>query len=63
MIAARVNEKCIGCGLCTSLAASVFRMTDQGTAEAKPQIEPGEEDAVKEAAESCPADAIDLRRA
>ena len=53
----RVNENCIGCGMCVSLCPEVFSMGDMGTAEAK------DEDttlaSANEAKESCPVDAIE----
>ncbi len=57
---AHVNHNCIGCGLCTSLCAGVFTMTDEGVAAARDEISPDQKDAVREAAESCPVDAIEL---
>ena len=57
---AHVNDACIGCGLCTNICASVFMMTDEGVAAAKDEIYPEEEDQTREAAESCPVNAIEL---
>ena len=61
-------KKCIGCGLCTSIAEECFRINDQGKAEAIENcVEnkgcetcdcPGCDDKIKEAAESCPVQAI-----
>jgi len=49
--------KCIGCGLCASIAAKAFNLNDKGEAEV---VEPVEEDEAKiqEAKESCPVEAI-----
>ena len=49
-------DKCIGCGLCPSIAGTVFEMTDAGVAQAMSREEPPE---AQEAMESCPAAAID----
>ena len=58
---AHVNGNCIGCGLCPSICPDVFTMTDEGTAAAKEgAVPPGWEDQVREAADSCPVDAIEL---
>ena len=35
---AHVNDACIGCGLCTGISPSVFKMTDEGVAAAKDEI-------------------------
>ena len=54
-----VNETCIGCGLCTELCPEVFKITEEGVAEAAEQEVPGAEETAKEARESCPAGAIE----
>ena len=56
-----VNEKCIGCGLCTSICPDISQMTDAGVAEAKGDDVEGEEtrSAALEAKDSCPVDAIE----
>lgn len=50
--------KCIGCGLCASIAAKAFKLNDKGKAEV---LEPvGESEAkIQEARESCPVGAIE----
>lgn len=55
--------KCIGCGLCLSIAEDCFRINDQGKAEAVEGCEGDEgckgcEEKIKEATESCPVQAI-----
>ena len=55
-----VNETCVGCGLCTSMCPGVFTMTDEGVAAARDEIFPEQEAQAREAAESCPASAIEL---
>ncbi len=55
-----VNENCIGCGLCTNICKDVFTMADTGVAVAINSDVPAEDkDKAKEAAESCPVDAIE----
>ena len=49
------KEKCIGCGLCASTCGEVFEMGDDGKAKVKAQKDLP---CVKEAAESCPVNAI-----
>lgn len=56
-----VNANCVGCGLCPNLAPSVFLMTREGVAAAKDAIYPEEEALCREAAESCPAGAIEIK--
>ncbi len=57
---AHVNENCIGCGLCVGICPEVFSMTDSKTAKANDTIPPEQENAVHEAADSCPVDAIEV---
>jgi len=49
------KEKCIGCGLCTSLCQEVFVMGKDGKASVKAQKDVS---CVKEAMDSCPVNAI-----
>ena len=55
-----VNEACVGCGLCASMCPGVFTMTDEGVAAARDEIFPEQEAQAREAAESCPAGAIEI---
>lgn len=56
-----VAEKCIGCALCTSICPDVFEMNDEDKAFAKNENVPaGLEDEVKEAAQDCPTEAIEV---
>ena len=58
---AYVDENCIGCGACASICPEVFRMNDEGLAEAYVDPVPSEhEEGAQEAADSCPVDAIHL---
>ncbi len=55
----KVNENCQGCTLCTVTCPEVFQMNDNGVAEAvSEEVPAGQEAAVEEAANSCPAAAI-----
>ena len=56
----RVNENCIGCGLCAGICPEVFSMTDEGVAKAIETEVPAEaEAAAVEAKDSCPVGAIE----
>ncbi|MEK6757915.1 MAG: ferredoxin [Nanoarchaeota archaeon] len=56
-MAIKVNkEKCIGCGLCSSICEEVFEM-DDNTMKAKVKAQK-KIPCVKEAIESCPVEAI-----
>ncbi|KRQ85826.1 Ferredoxin [Caloramator mitchellensis] len=53
------QDTCIGCGLCPSIAPDVFEMKDDGKAHVIANPVPKDsEDAAKEAADSCPVNAI-----
>ncbi|MDD6711557.1 ferredoxin [Sharpea azabuensis] len=58
----KVNENCIGCGACTAVCPDVFDLNDEGKAENIMGEDIPEDlmDACKEAAESCPVEAIEL---
>jgi ferredoxin len=56
----KVNSNCIGCGLCTNLCPAVFTMLDEGVSGARDEIAPEYYDQVREAAESCPVNAIEI---
>lgn len=56
----RVNENCIGCGLCAGICPEVFSMTDEGVATAIETEVPAEAEATAaEAKDSCPVGAIE----
>lgn len=58
---ASVTPDCIGCGSCEAVCPEVFRMNDQGLAEAYKNPVPADaEESAKEAAQMCPAEAIAL---
>lgn len=56
----RVNDGCIGCGMCEATCPEVFSMTDEGVAVAI-DTEVAEEfaDAAAEAMEGCPVAVIE----
>ena len=51
-----VNESCIGCGTCVVVAPDVFEMNDEGLS----SVIGDDVDSAKEAAESCPVEAIEV---
>ena len=53
------RDVCIGCGLCTSTVDEVFRMNDDGKAEVYNTVSEETKDAVQEAIDSCPVNAIE----
>lgn len=55
----RVNEKCIGCGMCQGICPEVFEMTSDGFAVAKNEVPDGCYDSAEEARASCPVSAIE----
>ncbi len=56
----KVNDSCIGCGACMSIADDVFEMNDEGLSSVKvSEVPEGSVDSVKDAMESCPTGAID----
>lgn len=60
-----VNDSCIGCGICATIAGDVFEMSLQtGKSEVKTDadLENAENmDKAKEAAEACPVKAIEVQ--
>lgn len=56
----RVNESCIGCGLCVNTCPEVFSMDDSGLAKAISSAVPAEAlDSAAEAMDGCPVGAIE----
>ena len=56
-----VNGNCVGCGLCVNLCSGVFTMLAEGVAAARDEVAPEYYDQVREAAESCPVSAIEVK--
>lgn len=55
------REKCIGCGLCAGICTDVFKMNSEGIAEVKNDADfKKNEKGIREAAESCPVEAIEV---
>ena len=52
----KVNDTCIGCGACVSICPDGFEMGDNG----KSHVKNGDAPCVKDAANSCPVQAIEL---
>lgn len=52
------QDLCIGCGLCAGNAPEVFRLNDDGKAEAYKEVEDIEKTSVQEAIDGCPVAAI-----
>ena len=52
------KDLCIGCVLCCGICGEVFRMNEQGKAEAYQRANAENQGAVQEAADSCPVSAI-----
>ena len=48
------KDLCIGCGLCCGICDEVFRMNEQGKAEAYQPANAENQGAVQEAIDSCP---------
>ncbi|GAP41270.1 ferredoxin [Flexilinea flocculi] len=56
---AKVDQSlCIGCGLCVTTCPDVFRMNDDGVAEAFQEYSTDLVDSVNEAIDGCPVGAI-----
>lgn len=58
---AHVNEACIACGLCPSICPAVFSMSDAGPAVAREDVPADQESLAREAADSCPVNAIEIQ--
>ncbi len=54
------QELCTGCGLCPDICPQVFEMDGDTAAVKADPVPPDAEDDAREAAESCPVEAISL---
>jgi ferredoxin len=55
-----VNEECILCGLCADMCPEVFELGDEKSEVIVEGIPSEQEECCREAAESCPTDAIEI---
>ena len=55
-----IAEKCIHCGICASIAPSVFVIPDDDAAKVKEQPTEENMEQAKEAAHTCPTEAIEM---
>jgi ferredoxin len=53
-----IKEECISCGACTGICPAVFAIDDAEAWVLTQEVPLEEEEAVREAAESCPTEAI-----
>ncbi len=56
----KINEGCIGCGLCQGTCPTIFSINDDGMAEINRQPEQNEISKVKEAIGICPTGIIEF---
>jgi ferredoxin len=55
----RVNDECSACGICEDICPEVFELGDE-KAEVKGPVPADAEEKVREAAEECPVEAIEI---
>jgi len=54
----RVEDTCTACGLCVDTCPEVFEMGDEKAEVIVDEVTPEHEDAVQQAADECPVEAI-----
>lgn len=54
------RDGCTGCGVCEDICPDVFRMDDDGLAEAYGDVTEDNLDEAKDAADSCPVEVITI---
>ena len=58
------EDRCIGCGQCEATCSDVFRINDEGIAEAiVEEVAEEVKDDAQMAADGCPTDAIEIKNA
>jgi ferredoxin len=57
-----ITEDCTGCGLCETTCPDVFQLNDQASVKADADLNANEE-LIKQAAEECPTEAIQVEEA
>ena len=55
------KEKCIGCGACVALCGNIFEFKDGKAQAKKKEVSGDEEKCAKNAADSCPVQAISVK--
>jgi len=55
-----VNEECILCGLCADMCPEIFQLGEETAEVIVDEIPPEHQDCCREAADSCPSDAIEI---
>lgn len=54
------SEECIGCGSCEEICPEVFELQEDSAIVKMDPVPPEHEDAVREAAENCPVECINI---
>lgn len=54
----KVNNKCIGCGACQAICPKIFKIVN---GKAKALVSETKDDCAKQASDSCPVQAIELK--
>ncbi len=55
-----VNEECILCGLCADMCPEIFQLGEETAEVIVDEIPPEHQACCREAADSCPSDAIEI---
>jgi ferredoxin len=56
----KIDDSCTACGLCVETCPEVFQMSDEIAEVITEQVPPQFEDAVQQAADECPVEAIEV---
>lgn len=56
----KINESCIGCGMCVTICPNVFKMSDEGVAIVSVENPTNFETEINEAKNSCPVQVIEV---